>query len=94
MKTWRKKSEHTKSLSECVFCRCITQSNGVTLISRLLVPAPVTLLVCPASIRSPSFQRPLGPQPADRTASKCQRKERERDSPGICQLSVCACVCV
>ncbi|XP_038581281.1 calcium-binding mitochondrial carrier protein Aralar2 isoform X1 [Micropterus salmoides] len=33
-------------------------------LSGLLVPVPVTLLVCPASIESPSFQQPLGPQPA------------------------------
>ncbi|XP_045914932.1 calcium-binding mitochondrial carrier protein Aralar2 isoform X2 [Micropterus dolomieu] len=55
-------------------------------LSGLLVPVPVTLLVCPASIESPSFQQPLGPQPA-RWGDRQTRSARGKRGKEIAQGS-------
>lgn len=41
-----------------------------------------------AATRAPASQQ------EGQADKKCQRKERERDSPGICQSSLCLCVYV
>lgn len=72
-----------------------TQQQGPDIKASRPSPCDAARLSCPdrisqlsAAARAPAS---LKEGQADK---KCQRKERERDSPGTCQSSLCLCVCV
>lgn len=70
-----------------------TSALSGTLTLGIPAPVPVTLLVCPASIESSSFQQPLGA--SARRADEKFSRERGREAAQVpaSPLSVYVCVC-